>query len=62
MTNRRWNWVEDDFEVVVFTGPYQKCRSFFRKWGGDREGLHLMSGLVVDFYKPEIGKTIQEKE
>ena len=56
----RWHWVEDDKEVVLFVGTEAQARSYYKKNGGSKSGLHLMSmGKAQGGSGPVVGKVVE---
>jgi len=56
---RRWHWVEDDNEVVLFVGSEAQCRGYYKKCGGFKADVHLMSAFKEgneDVEPPKVGK------
>jgi len=53
---RYWHWVEDDKEIVLFTGSKTKALSYYKRHGGCKAGLHLMYAPATGSNKPIVGK------
>ena len=57
---QRWHFVEDDKEIVIFVGNKASAKEFYKRRGGSKVGLHLLSmsriqdGKMVP--KPVVGK------
>ena len=60
---RKWYWVENDKEKVLFVGLKTKALSYYKNNGGSAGGLHLMSAHVeigdYKYPKPVVGKVYE---
>lgn len=59
LESAKWNWVEDDDEMVLFTGTHDECV----KWYKRNKGNHLMSMTKSQGGSaPEVGKKVESQE